>query len=80
MPATEFKDKHGQVIYTGDIVISQLGKFSKKSGGPSILKVFATKKGPYLYYVYQGEWSRLSPLRASDSSRLTIYDKSEREK
>jgi hypothetical protein len=43
---TDFTDRSGKPIYTGDILQFRLGKFAKKSGGPQRFRVVASRKGP----------------------------------
>ncbi|HEU5121699.1 MAG TPA: hypothetical protein VFT59_02545 [Candidatus Saccharimonadales bacterium] len=41
---TEFTDKTGKPIYIGDIVQIRLGKFAKKSAGPSTFCIIRSGK------------------------------------
>ncbi len=45
MDKTEFCDRSGKPLHVGDIVQYRLGKFAKKSGGPSLFRIIRTKKG-----------------------------------
>lgn len=76
---TEFNDKSGKVIYVGDIVQWQLGKFGKKSGGPSLFRVINTKKGPKIVVAHDSHdtgWL----LRKNHEKFITIIDTKYREK
>ncbi len=72
---TEFCNHSGKAIYTGDIVLWRLGKFAKKSSGPSHFQVIATKKGPKLADNHGAGWL----LRKSYEQYLTIVDTRQRE-
>lgn len=77
MNETIFKDNRGQVIFVGDTVQYRLGKFAKKSGGPTLHLVTYSKKGIGLMNIQHPEYgSRL--LRQSDCEYITIFDKSHR--
>ena len=45
MSKTEFIDKAGKPIYTGDIVQYRLSLNAKRGGGPWTMQVHKTKKG-----------------------------------
>lgn len=76
----EYKDRTGKIIHPGDIVVSQLGAYGKKSGGPVRCKIARSKKGLRLQFWLQGTWTPGHLLRPADLERLTIVDTSEREK
>ncbi len=77
MALTEFKDKTGALIYTGDIVMWRLGKYAMKSGGPSYHQIYTSKRHGVSIRHLESTVGR--KLRESDCKYLVIYDKSERE-
>lgn len=78
MSKTEFNDRSGKPIYTGDVVQWRLGKFGKKSGGPSLYRVISSKKGPKLAFAHDPQAiGRL--IRKDDENFLTIIDTTARE-
>lgn len=75
---TEFNDKSGKPIYTGDIVQWRLGKFGKKSGGPGLFRVIKTKKGIKVVVAHNSNdvgWL----LRKNQEEFLTVFDTKDRE-
>ena len=77
MAITEFKDKTGAPLYTGDIVMWRLGKFAKKGGGPSYHQIYESKKQGVSIRSLESTIGH--KLRESDCQYIVIYDKSERE-
>lgn len=78
MSRTEFNDRSGKSIYTGDIVQWRLGKFGKKSGGPVLYRVVQTKKGVKIVTAHDPHSiGRL--MRKHDEEFITIVDTSARE-
>lgn len=78
MSKTEFNDRSGKPIYTGDIVQWRLGKFAKKSGGPTLYRIISTKKGAKMVVAHDPRTiGRL--LRKDDEQFITIIDTRERE-
>ncbi len=77
MAMTEFKDKAGTPLYTGDIVMWCLGKFAKKSGGPSYHQIYQSKRQGVSIRNLESTIGR--KLRDADCQYIVIYDKSERE-
>lgn len=77
---TEFVDQHNQPIYVGDIVLWRLGKFSKKSNGPSYYRVTNSKRGIILTDPALGVNGKSKFIfRRSHQQYVTIYDKLGRE-
>lgn len=75
---TEFNDKSGKPIYTGDIVQYSLGGLAKKSGGPRLFLVIKVKKGIRLTPAHaptDNGWA----IRKDQEKFLTIFDTKHRE-
>ena len=76
---TEFNDRSGNPLYTGDIVQYRLSTAAKKNGGPWIVKVVRNKKGVVKLTHPQNPENSGWVLRKNYEEFLTIIDKSERE-
>lgn len=70
---TEFKDKSGKPIYTGDILQYSLGGLAMKSGGPRLYKVIKIKKGIRLTPAHSPQDNDWEP-RKNEEKYLTIID------
>lgn len=77
MAQTEFKDKTGKPIYTGDIIQWRLSKFAKKNDGPAFYQVYASKKRGVMVRFSKDSVGR--PLREHDCQYIVVVDTSERE-
>lgn len=75
---TEFNDRSGKPIYTGDIVQWRLGKFAKKSSGPTLFQVIKVKKGIRLTPAHTPQENGWEP-RKNQEEFLTIVDTRYRE-
>lgn len=75
---TEFNDRTGKPIYTGDIVQYRLS-LNSKHGGASILKVVRNKKGIVKLTRPDSTENDGKVLRKNYEQYLTIIDTSERQ-
>ena len=75
---TEFCDRSGKPIFTGDIVQYNLGGLAKKSGGPRLFRVIKVKKGIRLTPAHAPQdngWA----IRKDHEKYLTVFDTRNRE-
>jgi hypothetical protein len=77
---TEFQDRGGKPLHTGDIIMWRLGKFAKKSSGPTYFRVTRTKRGIMLTNPQLGPEGRGGfLLRKNQEEYVTLYDQQYRE-
>lgn len=77
MDNTGFVDRSGKALYVGDIIQWRLGKFAKKSAGPTHYQLVRTKKGIKLMNIEHPATAGWL-LRKTDSQFITLIDTSER--
>jgi hypothetical protein len=75
---TEFNDRSGKPIHTGDIIQWRLGKYAMKSRGPNLYRVIKTKKGIKLTPADAPQDNGWAP-RKNQEEFMTIVDTKYRE-